>query len=52
MATQEEYIESAKIDVFREMDFRVGTLFSLFDYNLTGTLSIEEFLIGLKNFSL
>ncbi|CAD8099156.1 unnamed protein product [Paramecium sonneborni] len=52
MATQEEKIEKAKVQVFSQQDFRVDTLFSEFDKNSTQQLSLEEILNGFKAYSL
>ncbi|CAK85892.1 unnamed protein product (macronuclear) [Paramecium tetraurelia] len=52
MATQEEKIERAKIQVCSQLDFRINGLFNQFDQNQTGQLSKEEFAVGLKAFSL
>ncbi|CAD8181080.1 unnamed protein product [Paramecium octaurelia] len=52
MATQEEKIERAKIQVCSLLDFRINGLFNQLDQNQTGQLSKEEFAVGLKAFSL
>ncbi|CAD8084496.1 unnamed protein product [Paramecium primaurelia] len=52
MATQEEKIERAKVQVCSQLDFRINGLFNQLDQNQTGQLSQEEFAVGLKAFSL